>query len=280
MSTNNVFPILLLLVGSFKLTVSNYAPQGSCTPARQRSVFSRVASCETRQTLVDLREHLSNVSNVIHVIPDVEAVARCGGSCERASHRCVATQTRTKRIEVIVVKAPQYPSTMTETECGVVEVEEHVACACDCPVSAGQCRARDQYYDPASCRCLCSDQTGRNACITRGMRWDPSNCMCVCPASTWRVCSTGYVFDFASTCSCVSLLSTAGPHVYAALLGVVVISTLTITSLVMFYNKRMRWFKQQLLVASRDSLNAHNDSDDEEEISDCHALKQLNGQQA
>ena len=43
----------------------------------------------------------------------------------------------------MVVRA-QYPTTATETECGVVEVEEHLGCECGCPVSEAHCRSLDQ----------------------------------------------------------------------------------------------------------------------------------------
>ena len=55
------------------------------------------------------------------MIPDFATVRRCGGSCDMHSHRCVATTTRMRRLEVMVVLS-QFPSQRTVTECGFVEV--------------------------------------------------------------------------------------------------------------------------------------------------------------
>ena len=57
----------------------------------------------------------------VQVIPDFATVRRCGGSCDMHSHRCVATSTRMRRLEVMVVLS-QFPSQRTVTECGFVEV--------------------------------------------------------------------------------------------------------------------------------------------------------------
>ena len=118
-----------------------------------------VTGCQGRDTLVDLREHMPNATNVIQVadycqmgtllkfrshnsnrllrleldssdkydalpsqvIPDFATVKRCGGSCDMHSHRCVATSTQMRRLEVMVVLS-QFPVQRTVTECGFVEV--------------------------------------------------------------------------------------------------------------------------------------------------------------
>ena len=126
-----------------------------------------------------------------------------------------------------MVVLSQFPSVQTTTECGFVEVEEHVDCACDCPVQAHHCRA-DQYYSPSGCQCLCSDQQARHSCIMRGMQWDPTNCMCVCPMASWKVCSTGYIFDFTTTCQCVPVSTTAS-------LGLMVAVAVLITCMLMSF---------------------------------------------
>ena len=69
---------------------------------------------------------LSNTSLLYlpsQVIPDFAVVKRCGGSCDMHSHRCVATSTRMRRLEVMVVLS-QFPAHRTITECGYVEVRE------------------------------------------------------------------------------------------------------------------------------------------------------------
>ena len=206
-------------------------------------------SCEPRPSLVNLREHLPDVSGIIQVIPQYKAVSRCGGSCDLYSHGCVATATRTKLIDVMVVRARYDHDHMTETECGVIEVEEDTSCSCDCPVQAEDCSAH-HYYDESGCRCLCKDQSGRNRCISRGMQWDPLKCMCTCPTSVWRVCSTGYVYDLSDTCRCVPVVAMSNVTGLAMLAAFVIGGALTIFSLVLYYRRQIRYFQHRLLKAA------------------------------
>ncbi len=90
------------------------------------------------------------------------------------------------------------------------------------------------------------------------MQWDPEHCLCGCPVSSWRVCSSGYVFDFADTCGCVVALGVASTQVYTALLGLAVFAAVTIISLVAYYRRRLRYFQRQL-----DLARENYDSEDE-----------------
>ena len=49
------------------MVLADYSSQGQCTPAQQREALVDANSCEPRPTLINLREHLSNVSGVIQV---------------------------------------------------------------------------------------------------------------------------------------------------------------------------------------------------------------------
>ena len=46
----------------------------------------------------------------------------------------------------------------------------------------------------------------KNCCRDQGRVWDRANCQCRCPLQSIQPCSTGFVFDEISTCSCVSQL--------------------------------------------------------------------------
>ena len=151
---------LALLLWHLSVCTSEYSSQGQCSPAQQREALADASSCEPRPSMINLREHLPDTSGIIQVIPQYKAVSRCGGSCELYSQGCFATATRTKFISVMVVST-RFDLSGTETECGVVEVEEHTACSCSCPVRAEDCSA-DDYFDESGCRCLCKDQSGRN----------------------------------------------------------------------------------------------------------------------
>ena len=95
----------------------------------------------------------TSASNLLQVMPQFRSVRRCGGDCDRVSRRCVPTAVKTTAVEVMVVRS-MFPSgsgggaaaAAAQTECGVVDVEEHLNCACDCPVSEEHCRLTDQVY--------------------------------------------------------------------------------------------------------------------------------------
>ncbi|TRY68855.1 hypothetical protein TCAL_03210 [Tigriopus californicus] len=261
-SLNMNLGLLLLNLSYLKQGVSNieaveYVSQGSCTQNQQRNILSNVPICQTREVLVDLRQHMSNASNIIQVIPDFAPVQRCGGSCQLYSHRCIPTSTRKKRLEVMTVLS-QFPQPETQIQCGYVEIEEHVGCACGCPVQASDCRS-DQYYSSTGCQCICKDQEERNRCILRGMRWDIMNCMCICPISSWKVCSTGYIFDFSRTCQCVTISTTASTGLLTAIIVLVTCMVVSVIGGYVMYKNQIGLFR------SRSRRNISNHSLDEEE---------------
>ena len=45
----------------------DYVSQGTCTPQQQRNILSAVTSCQARDTLINLRQHMPNTSNIIQV---------------------------------------------------------------------------------------------------------------------------------------------------------------------------------------------------------------------
>ena len=44
----------------------------------------------------------------------------------------------------------------------------------------------------------------KNCCRDQGRIWDTADCQCRCPLQSIQPCSTGFLFDEISTCSCVS----------------------------------------------------------------------------
>ena len=57
----------LAYFGGYSIEAVEYVSQGLCTPAQPRNILEAVTSCQTRETLIDLKEHMPNVSNVIQV---------------------------------------------------------------------------------------------------------------------------------------------------------------------------------------------------------------------
>lgn len=220
----------------------------SCDELEQSSILASKVACGLRDTLVDLKElaeanasssQILNHRRAIQFIPSTVVVRRCGGSCPRPSHRCVPEVRRVRSIPVMAVLA-HYPHGVHETECGRVEVEEHLACSCDCPVTPADCAASEanKVFDPHTCKCLCRDGAARASCFARGMSWNEAGCRCSCPESTWRLCSTGYVFDFQNSCSCVPISMTASLGLIAAVL---VLLTCSVLSLLGSYAMYYRW---------------------------------------
>ena len=99
--------LLVALLFTFTSAHAYYISKGQCTPSQQRAAWSDANSCEPRPTLIDLRDHLSGMSDVVQVIPEFKTVSRCGGSCELTSHGCTATATRSRSIDVMVVRKRQ-----------------------------------------------------------------------------------------------------------------------------------------------------------------------------
>ena len=170
-------------------------------------------------------------------------VQKCSGSCNQPTHQCFGSSSVNKEIEVLLVKSIA-GTTATENVCGSITVQEDTACVCGCPLRPESCSS-NQYFEGTSCRCLCNNQEERNLCIARGMRWDHDKCTCVCPDSAWKICSTGYLFDYAATCDCVPANSTAGSGLLVALLVTLTCVSIGVIGMFLMYKKQIGLFKSR-----------------------------------
>ena len=59
--------------------------------------------------------------------------------------------------------------------------------------------------------------------------WDPEACKCHCPRHRWQACSSGYMYDWTSSCSCVPVHAVAAKGAVAA---VVLLSAVLVIILV------------------------------------------------
>ena len=75
------------------------------------------------------------------------------------------------------------------------------------------------------------------------MQWDPVNCMCICPMASWRVCSTGYVFDFTQSCECVPTSTTASLGLLVAVIVLMSCLVLTVAGGVCMYRRQTGVFR-------------------------------------
>ena len=144
-------PLLLLLSCLLLPSPASSSSLSSCLGEQQESIFHSIPNCQTRPTLVDLRDMFSNHSQVIQVVPDHVSVDRCGGSCYAPSHSCNPTVTSINKVQVMLVMS-KWPHGKHETLCTEVEVETHHACQCGCQVQPDQCLPELHYYHQPSCR--------------------------------------------------------------------------------------------------------------------------------
>jgi hypothetical protein len=200
-----MFVLLFFLIAPQSATSVHYSSPVPCGADDQRAVlnYSHHTACQIREMVVDLKAYVANMSDVIHVVPDVALVKRCGGNCVRPSHRCIPISKQMKRVPIMMI-TPRFPHGNHNSVCGHVEVEEHVECGCDCPIRAEDChRARigdptsqhvpEKYFDSGSCRCACRNTDRRHSCITDGMDWDDSTCRCRCPLSRCQCYKTFFL---------------------------------------------------------------------------------------
>ena len=87
------------------VTAVQYSQPIPCGPIEQNEImrYSQENSCTIREKVVDLRPYVANLSDVIHVVPDVAVVARCGGNCVRPSHRCIPTVKKMKSVPIMMI---------------------------------------------------------------------------------------------------------------------------------------------------------------------------------
>ena len=181
-----------------------------CASENQRRIISSAVNCSTSTTMLDLRQLLpeSNISKlgvsveeVIHMVPDTVPVKRCRGGCSLLAHTCQPTQVVERQVEVMLVLA-RWPQGEHQVICSSIQVEDHLNCGCSCQVKPDDCSPA-HYFLESICKCLCRQTDNRASCIKSGLHWDSKTCSCRCPRHTWTSCSTGYVFDESSSCSCV-----------------------------------------------------------------------------
>ena len=221
---------------------------GTCGAGQQRRILESVPECGVRGDLVDLAKliSLANITRqlgmvgeeVVRVVPDMVSVNRCGGGCHLNSHSCRPTEVQEREVEVMLVLA-KWPEGEHSVVCTSLQVEEHFSCSCDCHQQQHHCLPQ-QIYHPSSCACTCPVSQERGDCLHQGRVWDPSTCSCSCPASSWTYCSTGYMFDSSSSCSCIPVASLASESLLTVTVGLVAAAFVLFVMFMMVRRSRMR----------------------------------------
>ena len=143
---------------------------------------------------------------MFQMTPTHISVQRCEGGCHQASHGCVATRTREKKVAVMFGKCGLSVG-KCEKECAHVSVEEHTECGCACALKAEDCASAVHRFLPELCSCECRDTRARRECQDQGRTWSHHSCECGCPLALITQCPTGYTYNYNTSCSCESTYS-------------------------------------------------------------------------
>lgn len=135
--------------------------------------------------------------------PSHISVNQCGGGCHNTDHSCVSISKIFKTIPVILSRCGLSSGRCTKV-CAIATVTEDTRCQCQCPKS--DCDPSLHFHNDHTCQCQCKQEKEHILCREQERFWDHKTCKCMCPPHSVRPCSTGLVFDFESTCSCVSEL--------------------------------------------------------------------------
>lgn len=155
-------------------------------------------------------------SEVVQLIPRTMERKVCsgGGGC-RSPLSCGPNRTSVEEVEVMAVLA-KWPTGEHKVSCTTLQVIDETECHCQC--ERKNCVGKNQNFDQKSCRCGCSNMEERSFCLSQGRRWDKDSCTCLCNPASLISCSTGYIFDITSQCSCVQVSAVANPGIVAGLL--------------------------------------------------------------
>ena len=126
-------------------------------------------------------------------------VLQCRGGCHRGHQGCVATQTRVKKVPVMLGKCG-INTGKCEKECAHASIEEHVECGCACELTSEDCERNTHIFNKDLCSCQCKDTTAKRQCLDQSRTWSEESCLCGCPVIT--PCSIGMVYSNV-TCNCI-----------------------------------------------------------------------------
>jgi len=203
-----IFPILIVLqLLPVKMTNADSCSNQTYSPP-----------CQPRKQVVDLMDFLKSgntslsngilPSEVVQLIPRTMERNVCsgGGGC-RSPLSCGPIRMSVEEVEVMAVLA-KWPTGEHKVSCTTLQVIEETECQCQC--ERKNCVGKNQTFDQKLCRCGCSNVEEKSSCISQGRH-------CTDPASLTS-CSTGYIFDITSQCSCVQVSTVANPGIVAGLL--------------------------------------------------------------
>jgi len=179
--------------------------EGRCSRNHVKEAIALKEASDCKPIPKILKLPLPSNNSVTQMTPAYIEATLCGGGCHNSRQSCVPVQSKIRTVPVILSKCGVSTTGRCEKECTKVEVEEHTACRCACLSEQEECKTPGHVFNKASCSCQCQDQGPAKDCRDQGRIWNTETCICSCPPVFVKPCSTGFEFDFKSTCACVPI---------------------------------------------------------------------------
>lgn len=185
------------------MTAAGQDMEGRCSREHVKEAIALKEASDCRPIAKILKLPLPSNNSVTQMTPQYIEATLCGGGCHNSRQSCVPIQSKIRTVPVILSKCGLSTTGRCEKECTKVEVKEHTACRCSCLSEQQECKTPGHVFNKASCSCQCQDQGPAKDCRDQGRVWNTETCVCSCPPASVKPCSTGFDFDFKSTCACV-----------------------------------------------------------------------------
>jgi len=198
--------VRVVALAVFKLmlmTVAGQDVEERCSREHVKEAIALKEASDCRPIAKILKLPLPSNNSVTQMTPQYIEATLCGGGCHNSRQSCVPTHSKIRKVPVILSKCGLSTTGRCEKECTKVEVEEHTGCRCACLSEQQECKTPGHVFNKVSCSCQCQDQGPAKDCRDQGRVWNTETCVCSCPPSSLKPCSTGFEFDFKSTCACV-----------------------------------------------------------------------------
>jgi len=193
---------MVTLMNTFDVSISN---EMVCTKDHITEALKSASHCRPLPKVVKLE--MPGNGSFTQMTPQHVELNLCGGGCHSTAHSCISTGKTVRHVPVLLSTCGLLSGTCHKT-CSFVQLEEDSSCSCGClHEQMTSCSSRQEFSN-SRCKCECLEDKEEKLCLDQGRMWDTDKCECSCPMSRLQPCSTGFVFDHVSTCSCVPEHST------------------------------------------------------------------------
>jgi len=184
-------------------TEAEFTEPGECTAQHIQGALTGGSSCRPITKVVKLPLPANN--SVAQMTPQFIEVSLCGGGCHNTRQSCVSIAKKVRRVPVILSKCELGATGRCGKQCTTLTVEEDTQCRCDCLAKQEKCTHPRHVFNRDICDCECENKDAEKQCRDQGRVWSIERCVCSCPTAVIKPCSTGYEFDYDSSCSCIPI---------------------------------------------------------------------------